>query len=953
MSSRPERRLPGGVSLALCVFLVALLCGSSSAFASSATPSGFGFSQEGKGNGEGGFNGLSRNTPSEADMAAGSHPHELALTFALNLKKGPKEEVLDSAGGELKDLTLSFPAGLILNTNPLVRCFRRQLEENGCPGEAQIGEVTLQIATGGAPREETSALYNMVPPGAGTPELGFRVAGVDVLAYTSVRTGVLSAGEAGIDLNIFDLPPQKVVGGRITLFGFYVRAGRVGAFLTLPSVCAGPLSFAASADTWQQEGVFAEASFRSHATAAEGGKELGIEGCDALAFEPKVVLSANTEDAETAAQLTVNVKSTQEGLLSVGFLGESAIERAAVVLPEGMALDPNRASGLTVCEPQQTGIGTEGPPTCPATSEVGTVQISTPILPDTLEGGVYALASQPPEVKLLISGSADGVNLKMLGEVVLNEETGRVTLLLPQAPLLPISDFRLSLSGGAQGALVTPARCGVYGASSDITPWATPAVADAVEAGSLEITSGPEGGACASPLPFTPTLTAGSNIDGAGSFANFSMLLSRSDDQQRLASLQFKAPAGLEAMLSSVATCGEPQVANDECTAASQVGHAVVEGGPGGYPLVLPGAQGHEIPIYLTGPYEGAPYGLAIVVPFEAGPYNLGTKMVRARIEVDPHTAQWTITTDQLPSIVKGIPLDLRALYAVIDRPGFMFNPTDCNPMSSQGSASSLEGATAPVSTPFQVGACQSLQFTPNLQLSTSAKTSTHEGASLNAKITFPASRQEDVLATTQANLQSVKIQLPAQLPSRLTTLQAACLLATFQANPAGCPASSLVGRASAATPMLGAPLSGPVYLVSHGEAYPAVVVVLQGAGLTFDLEASTSISSSKVTTTTFTALPDIPISAFELNLPAGPQSALAANGSLCSSGLSAPTEITAQNGAVINQATKLTVSGCPKKTTVVTHKHHKKKHAKKKHAKKAHAKKAHARKTANRRRKK
>ncbi len=299
--------------------------------------------------------------------------------------------------------------------------------------------------------------------------------------------------------------------------------------------------------------------------------------------------------------------------------------------------------------------------------------------------------------------------------------------------------------------------------------------------------------------------------------------------------------------------------------------------------------------------------------------------MLRARIEVDPRTAQLTIASDPLPRILKGVPLDLRTIDAVIDRPGFIFNPTNCGPASFQGSVSSVEGATVALSTPFQVGSCQSLQFTPTLALSTAAKTSKQNGASLDARITFPESRQGTVLASTQANLQSIKLTLPKQLPSRQATLAQACPAATFQANPAGCPPASTVGHASAVTPLLSTPLSGPAYLVSHaGETYPQLSIVLQGAGITLDLQATTTITG-KITTTTFAAIPDVPLSSLELTLPAGPHSMLAASSSLCKSKLTAPTEIVAQNGAVIDQATKLTATGCPK-AKVAKHKHTKRK---------------------------
>ncbi len=917
MRETGPRRIAVSGPLALCAAVAVLLCACAPALAFAPTPSGFGFQS---------FDGLSLSGSGAAEMQAGAHPRELSFTFALNAALGVHGETLDSAGGELRDLVLGLPAGLVLNAVAVPQCTRKALDEAGaCAGEYQVGEVALEVVSGGGVVTETSPVYNMAAP-AGVPgELAFRVDGVDVLAYESVRT----ASDGGIDLSILDLPPEKVVGGRIVLFG--VMPGGAP-FLTLPTVCAGPVPFTLRADTWQQEGAFAEASFLSHETLAEGGGQVGIEGCDHLGFGPTVSISAETKDADTATGLTVDVRSPQGGLLVAGDLGTSDIEGAQVLLPEGLVLDPNRAEGLVSCPPAEDGVGSEGPPSCPATSQVGTVQITTPILPDTIEGGVYALPSSPPDLKLLFSGSADGVYLKLTGELTLNQATGQVTLSLPQAPLLPLSDLRVSLSGGGQGALVTPAACGVYTASSDLTPWVAPAVGDALETSSIAIAAGPGGGPCVTPPPFTPTLTAGSSNDGAGNFTSFSMLIERPEGQQRLSSFQLKAPPGLLGMIGSVPVCGEPQAAQGVCPESAQVGHAVIGAGPGGYPLFLPGAGQPPIPVYLTGPYEGAPYGLAIVVPFLAGPYDLGTVVLRARIEVDPHTLQLTIASDALPAILDGVPLDLRTLYAVLDRPGFMFNPTDCDHSSFQGSASSVEGATVPLSSSFQVGSCQSLKFAPTLTLAAQAKTSKQQGASLTARIAYPESQQGTVLATAQANLQSVKLQLPKQLPSRSATLARACPAAVFEANPAGCPAASLVGRASLLTPVLTAPLSGPSYLVSRaGEAHPSLSIVLQGGGLTLDLDATTAIAKSAITTTTFSALPDIPISSFELTLPEGPNSALAADGSLCKSALKTPTEMVAQNGAVISQSTMLAVTGCPK---TAKHKHaakHKHKHAKRK----------------------
>jgi hypothetical protein len=481
---------------------------------------------------------------------------------------------------------------------------------------------------------------------------------------------------------------------------------------------------------------------------------------------------------------------------------------------------------------------------------------------------------------------------------------------------------------------VTPSTCGSYTTDADFTPWSTPFSEDALTGDHFKIESGPSGSACTSTLPFTPALTAGATTDQAGGFTDFSLLLSRGDGQQRVSTLQFNTPKGLLGMISKVPLCPEAQANAGTCSSASQIGHTVVEAGPGPYPLVVPQPGQPPAAIYLTGGYKGAPYGLSIVVPLVVGPFTLETQVVRAAIAVDPHTAQLTITTDPLPQIVDGIPTDLRTINAVIDRPGFMFNPTNCNPQAFAGTATSSEGATAAISSHFQVGSCQSLKFAPNFKVMTSGKTSKAGGASLDAKILYPSTPPGNNQASSQSNIASVKVDLPKQLPSRLTTLQKACLAKVFEANPANCPSASVVGHATATTPVLPVPVSGPAYFVSHGgEAFPSLVVVLQGYGVTIDLVGTTFISHAGITSSTFKQVPDVPITSFDLNLPEGKFSALAANGNLCKAKkLLMPTAFVGQDGAVIHQSTRIGVSGCAKaKKAKKKHAEHPRKRSKRK----------------------
>ncbi|MGA7705655.1 MAG: hypothetical protein WB998_12255 [Solirubrobacteraceae bacterium] len=911
------------------------------------TPSAFGFEN---------FDAWFSNDNGTIDTQAGSHPYSLTVSFTLN-NSGARPS------GEIRDVGVNLPRGLIGNPTVMPRCTMAQLNAEDCPADSQVGVDTVWITGGPVPlgfpegqrpkiSEEAQLtfmlplpVYNMVPPPGVPAQLAFAIQGIGV----KINVGVRSGSDYGLSNTIDNIPQREIVFNTITVWGDpaepshdWIRSRRVEEgneesgiksdiadtpFLTLPTSCEGPQAFTGSTDEWPVEGIEApisEASILSHETS---GVQTGITGCDQLSFDPSLTVSPDTSSAETPAGLTAEVKVPQEGLTAPGGLTTSNIKDTTVTLPEGVAINPGQAHGLAVCSQEQSALGTEGEPSCPGASKVGTDEIETPLLSHGVKGDIYVLDSNPPNLRLLVAASGEGVNLKLVGDVHLDGTTGRLTTAFRETPELPFTTFRLSFSGGAQAALYTPSRCGTYATSSDFTPWSEPAVSDAYPQSRFVINAGPNGSACPSgPLPFSPSLTAGSTTDQAGGFTDFSLLLTREDGQQRIGSLRFKTPEGLLGMISKVSLCPEAQANAGTCSPASQIGHTVVEAGPGPYPLVVPEPGQPPAPIYLTGGYKGAPYGLSIVVPLHVGPFTLQTQIVRARIEVDPITTQLTITTDPLPTIIDGIPADLRAINAVIDKPGFMFNPTGCEPGAFSGAAYGMEGSTAPISSHFQMGSCRSLTFKPNFKVSTSGKTSRAKGASLDAKILYPTGELGANQASSQSNVKMVKVDLPKQLPSRLTTLQKACTAATFEANPANCPADSKVGTATAITPVLPVELTGPAYFVSYGGAkFPELVVVLQGYGVTVFLHGETFISKAGITSSTFRQVPDVPITSFELKLPEGPFSALAANGNLCAKTLLMPTAFTGQNGAVIHQNTPVVVTGCAKHKTKKANKHNKK----------------------------
>ncbi len=934
----------------------------------SASEPGFGFSN---------WNVWFSNAEGEISTQAGSHPYETTIALALN--KLANGEVADR---QARNLEVELPPGFFGEPNNVPRCSRGQLDAVRCPADTQIGVDFVALFDGVF---TPLPVYNLVPAEGVVDEFGFEEAGVP----SFFDTGPRGYGDYRLVTHVNNIPDIHFRTNILTLWGVAPEANhndeRFGAasveeefnctyhgcssnatprpFLTLPTSCEGPQSFTIHGhSTWADPGAVAEASVLSHNAQDEPA---GFTDCSALSFAPSLSAVPDTGQADTPAGLGVNVTFPQEALRSPEGLVEATDKNTTVTLPEGLVINPGQAAGLTACSATQARLHEEGPAECSSSAKVGTVKVKTPLLEGEieteLEGDAYVLEqskggpgeplnlqSHPPTLQLLIALSGDGVNLKLIANVALNEQTGRLTTTLAETPAVPFTSFELKFSGGAQAALATPTQCGTYTATSDFTPWTSPFAGDAFPSSSFQITGGPDGEPCLpATLPFYPELIAGATTDQAGGFTGFSMLLRRGDGQQRIERLQFKAPQGLSGILSSVPLCGEAQAQAGTCSAASQIGHSTVASGPGPYPLVIPQPGNPESPIYLTGPYDGAPFGLSIVTHVIAGPFNLGNVITRAKIEVDPLTAQITVTTEPLPQIIDGVPTDLRLVDAVIDRPGFMVNPTDCDPSSFSGTAwgtpppgSGGLGASAPIESHFQVGSCRSLEFKPSIKVSTSGKTSRADGTSLSVKLTYPKAPQG-----TQANIRYVKVDLPRQLPSRLTTLQKACLARVFEANPASCPAASRVGAAKVLTPILPVALEGPAYFVSYGDLkFPELVFVLQGDGVTVDLHGETYIGKSGITSSTFRAVPDQQFSSFELTLPQGPYSALANNGDLCKptktvtvekkvtldvhghkqtvtrkvkqtepASLEMPTALIGQNGAEIHQTTPIAVSGCPK----------------------------------------
>ncbi|HEY3828453.1 MAG TPA: hypothetical protein VGL57_04575 [Solirubrobacteraceae bacterium] len=745
--------------------------------------------------------------------------------------------------------------------------------------------------------------------------------------------------------------PPGVVGG-----GFLSAGVAPTSFLSLGSDCAGgPEVATLRADSWEEPGSVREGRYSgfSEATAVMPA----LTGCGALAFPAGVEVQPDTLAADEPVGLGVDVTVPQNE--QPGTLATPHLRDATVTLPEGVSISPGVVDGVQACnESGPEGINFEGPESeevgldgelhlaaghCPGASVVGTAEAVTPLLPEPVKGHVYlarplcggagqaactnedALDGNLYQLYLELGGTGElakaGINIKARGFTEANPATGQLTTKFLDNPQTPFSELKIHLNGGPRAPLANPAACGPAVTTSDFTPWSAPGVTPegTLVAGTADATPSSfyEVSGCEGAPGLAPGFSAGTVSPQAGAFTAFTLNFSRQDREQDLSAIQVHTPPGLLGMLSSVPLCGEPQASQGTCPAASQIGTTRVASGAGSHPFEIDGN------VYLTTGYKGAPFGLSIVTNAVAGPFNLGLVVVRAQISVDPQTSALTVTSDPLPQIIFGVPLRLQRVSVNIDRPGFMFNPTNCDQQHVSAQISGTGQAVATVASPFAASDCKGLAFKPSFTVSTSGHTSRAGGASLDARVAYPAGSMG-----SQANIAYVKVQLPRQLPSRLSTLQKACPAAVFQADPGGCPAASIVGIARASTPILPVGLAGPVYFVSHGgEAFPSLIVVLQGDGVRVDLTGSTLISAQGITSSTFKTVPDVPVETFELYLPEGPYSALAANANLCRAAtqgkLVMPTEMLAQNGAAIRQSTKIDVTGCAHSAS--RKKHHKK----------------------------
>jgi hypothetical protein len=886
----------------------------------------------------GSFTAGATDSSGQPDTQAGGHPYEATTEFVFNTqydqhfeKQLPVEPI--------KDVITELPAGFTGDPRAAATCTQLQmyttlaLGATACPASSQVGEATVDADQGFFRNKYSVPVFNLEPEDGQVAVFGFNVSGVIVHVVASVRTdadyGITATAINtsqqlsiySVSVSLWGVPADPSYterrGRRCTesVFGKFCEAGGEPAgippraFVSNPTNCtSGPPVTTLKVDSWLNPGVVKSYSTTSPATT----------GCDALKFEPTIAARPTTNVADSPSGLKFDLSIPQDE--SPNGLATAHLKDAVVTLPPGLTVNPSSANGLAACSPAQIGLTTpvgqadahfdNNPNACPDGSKLGTVEVHS-VLDHPLKGSVY-LASQNQNpfgsmlaLYLAIEDPRSGLIVKLPGEVKADHTSGQLTATFRENPQLPVEDLKVEFFEGAGGSLRTPATCGQYSTTSSMTPWSAPySGPPATPSDSWAIERAPRG-ACASAaasLPNSPSFEAGTVTPLSGAYSPFVMKLTREDGSQELKGLNLTLPPGLTGKLAGIPYCSDAQIAQAQsrnkpeegavekahpsCPQASEVGTVTIGAGAGPNPYYV---QGHA---YLAGPYKGAPLSLVIVTPAVAGPFDLGTVVVRAALFVNPETAQITVKSDEIPHILEGIPLDVRSIAVSVDRSGFTLNPTNCEAQSITGSAVAVGGSEASLSNRFQVGECGALPFKPKLKLRLKGAT---------GRIGHPALTAVLTAKPGEAGIGRAQVNLPHGEFLDQGNLNKTCTKPVLLAGQ--CPASTVYGHATAWTPLLEKPLEGNVYLVGgYGYKLPALVAELNGQ-IRILLVGKVDSGKNKGIRNTFELVPDAPVEKFVLEMKGGKKYGLLENSeNLCTAtkaNRQANVRFTGQNGKV------------------------------------------------------
>jgi hypothetical protein len=892
---------------------------------------------------------------------AGGHPYEATTSFSF--PRDPHASIVTGVE-DVRDIWVELPQGFVGAAGAAPRCALSQLQPlaEQCPKRSRVGTVTIIGGAGVVTKE----LYNMVPEGGYPAAFAFKYINTSVVNYPQLRP---RSGDYGLNITVPGAGAYNITGASVTLFGVPSQrngqGGQAIPFLSNQSDCldAQP-STKIYVDSWLHPALklsdgtpdLADSNWKSSSAPAPS-----VTGCDAsaLADQFKPSIGAGPTSADAGGSSAVDTPSGYKVDLSFPQSNDSTdpdatfdpsipqapqLKDATVTLPAGVAVSPSAADGLDGCSDvpgdDQVRLDSISPVSCPHASKIGSVVATSPLLasrdPETdevtgaepLEGDVFLIKPHPGDLdpsgdldgrfRLLIQVNNEryGLNVKLPGIVTADQATGRLVARFTNSPQLPIKHVSLTFKSGDRAPLVNPTTCGAATTGGLFTPWSrggirsdgvvVPGTPDATDRSSFDVSWDGKGAACPSTLPFAPALTAGTVSDQAGGSSPFTFDLTREDRTDVLKNVNVTLPAGLLATVKGVPLCSDADANAGSCPIGSRVGSATVAAGAGGSPFYL-----RDQPVSLTGPYKGAPYGLAIAVRAVAGPFDLGTVVVRQALNIDPDDAHVTVVSDPLPTMRDGVPLRVRRINVVVDRPGFMRSPTSCASKAIGASVGSLGGQTVNLSSRFAVDGCSKLPFAPKLAMRLTGSKETKVGG-------HPGVEALVTQRPGEAALKSAEVTLPLSLALDPDHAASENLCEYTDGLADRCPQKSVIGTATAVSPLLKAPLTGKVFFVKgvrtdpksgrQIRTLPTLLLELRGE-VSLNLRATSSVPDNKHLVSTFSMIPDAAISSFSLKLDRGRNGILVVTdgADVCADSEKPFLSAVAQNGKRVDSSTTLT----------------------------------------------
>jgi hypothetical protein len=889
---------------------------------------------------------------------AGSHPFAMTTSFGLNYDEGTL-----TPEGWLRDFSVTQVPGLSGDTS-YPRCTTAlYLEADGseggsepnCPASTQVGIAAIAAQTAGS--WETQPIYNLTSPPGVLVRLGFRVVTentfIDVSLSPNPPYDVLAASRNTPQLvNVFGAkiqlwgdpsdPAHDELRGRCGLQGATLPPGDIAGFqfhgagkscpapanskpfLTMPTTCSQPLASSYEALSW--EGATDSGSTLLHDSE---GNPASLSGCGKLNFKPSIIAQPTTKAATSPTGLDFSLDVADEGLISAkaGATSQSDIEKVIVTLPAGMSVNPSQAEGLAVCS--ETGLENETLDAepgqgCPQASKIGTLEVESPLVEEAIDGSLYVAKPYANiagdsllAVYAVFKNQELGIDIKQPLRVEPDPVTGQLTTVAEEIPQLPFSHFRLHFREGTRSPLVSPPSCGAHQVKAMLYPWSGAAPVESTS--TFQVISGPDNGPCPSGglPPFHPGLIAGTINNAAGRFSPFNVRLSRSDSEQELTHFSIKLPPGVVGKLAGIPFCpdaaiaaakartgplgGHEELEHPSCPPASEVGHTLVGSGVGPSLTYVPGK------VYLAGPYHGSALSIVAITSGVAGPFDLGTVVVREALKVNPETAEVFIDatgSDPIPHIIKGIPVHLRDIRVYTDRPNFVLNPTNCKRTSTASTvlgsglnfASEADDNPLTVSTPFQAADCAALPFKPKLSLKLVG------GTKRGAHPAFKAHLAMNGIG--EAGVAYSQVTLPRSEFIENAHFKTICTRVQFKEGAVPgerCPPGSIYGHAKAITPILSNPLEGPVFLRSSEHKLPDVVAAFHNGQIDVVLDGRVDSVKGGGLRNTFEAVPDAPVTSFDIELQGGAKGLFVNSTNLCKGIHKAKVDFTGQNGKQFN----------------------------------------------------